>query len=641
MFKHTLLLSAALLSAQTALATSVRPESDFVEVTAMRIIDADDATSTITVLTEGELAIRNTPYVADQLRAVPGVALSRSGAVGGLTQIRMRGAEANHTLVLLNGAEVSDPVTGETDFGLLSGLGLSHIVVARGEQSVLHGSDAIGGVVALETKTSGLQGAVEYGAFDTKRGHIAYGERYHNKNYELAASFFETDGVDTAGLGGEKDGSDSFSLLGGGEFEITPDWTLGGFASYRQSSVETDPDLNFDGALDNADRVSNSDQWVLSGNVSGETGRVSHELRANVGETVRESKADGAFTDETTGQRTKLSYSPSILFGYDQPVSIIDDDTPRFWGEYDNYMRISGIIDWESEDYERVDTNTVFGDPNQVRSFDKIGVAAEVRANYNNVLFNASVRHDDNEGRFENATTWRVGGAYKFDYNTKIRASLGSGVKNPTFTELYGFFPASFIGNPNLKPEKSTSWEIGVDHGFGSFAQVSLTYFDAQLENEITTNFTPSFLSTPANLTGKSERSGVEIGVSKYFRNGVSLTGAATKISSENDSGDDEIRVPEFTASAALNWDSQSKDGFRAGLAVDYVGSQDDLNFGTFPAQRVNLDSYALVSASVEYPVLDRLSLTLRGENLLDEKVTDVFGYNGTGAGVFFGFKIR
>ena len=101
--------------------------------------------------------MRDAPFIVDQLRAVPGLGVSRNGAVGGLTQVRIRGAEANQTLVLVDGIEVSDPVTGETDFGLWSGLDAGRIEVLRGEQSALYGSEAIGGVVNIVTnKDTGL-----------------------------------------------------------------------------------------------------------------------------------------------------------------------------------------------------------------------------------------------------------------------------------------------------------------------------------------------------------------------------------------------------------------------------------------------------------------------------------------------------
>jgi len=246
-------------------------------------------------------------------------------------------------------------------------------------------------------------------------------------------------------------------------------------------------------------------------------------------------------------------------------------------------------------------------------------------------------------GKF-GAATWRLGAAYNTNFGGKLRGSIGTGVKNPTFTELFGFAPANFIGNPDLVPEESQSWEVGYDQTFGNF-NASFTYFEADLEDEIFTDFS-GFPFTAGNLVGDSERSGFEFSAGWQAYEAVTLTGFVSMVDSDNDDGLPEIRVPEWTASASANWESQSKDGLRAGLAVDFVGEQLDTDFSifdpvTFASPDVPLDSYFLLSATAEYPLTENISLTFRGENLLDETITDVVGFNQPGAGVFFGFKLR
>ena len=207
---RNLFTSAALISvlAVPAFAQEVTEDrQDLITVTGLRPVQIDDVTASVTVLDADLLSVRGSPYLADQLRAVPGVAVSRSGAVGGLTQVRMRGAEANHTLVLVDGIEVSDPVTGETDFGLWSGLEAQRIEIVRGEQSVLYGSDAIGGVVAVTTGGEGARGLVEIGSRDTRRGVAAYDAAFGQHRLGASLSGFTTEGVDTSGRGAEKDGS--------------------------------------------------------------------------------------------------------------------------------------------------------------------------------------------------------------------------------------------------------------------------------------------------------------------------------------------------------------------------------------------------------------------------------------------------
>ena len=594
-----------------------------VQVDGLRPVELGEVTSSVTVLDADDLTIRGAPFIADELRAVPGVAVSRSGARGGLTQIRLRGAEANHTLVLVDGIEVSDPSTGETDFGLWSGLNVSKIEVLRGEQSAIYGSDAIGGVISILTGGyDGWRSAVEAGSRNTYRGSLNMGADFDTGYFTLGGSAFQTGGVDTAGLGGEKDGSEDYSIITTGGYEFG-EFTLRGLARYGNSEVETDPDLNFDGVLENAGRETDSEQWLFGGALEGDVFGLSHIFRASYSDVMRENSADDTFTDSTQGQRAKLSYSPSFE-----------------WEVGDTGHTLSGQIDYENEDYRRLGQANFLGDPNQSQSFTTYGIAAEYRLALGDFAFNASMRHDDNDDRFDNATTWRLGTVYNFAFDGRLRASIGTGVKNPTFVELFGFFPGSFVGNLDLMPEESLGWEIGWDQRLGDF-EASAAYFSAELEDEVFTAFNPDFTSIAQNRAGKSERNGVEIGAVWQVTDTLTINGAATFINSENETGQSEIRVPETTGSISLDWQPEFKEGVRLGAAFDYVGTQDDLNFGTFPAARVKLDSYVLFSLTGEYPLMEHISLTVRGENLFYEKTTDVIGFNSPGAAGFAGLKLR
>ncbi len=593
-----------------------------VTVSGLRPVIDSRLTEDVAILDETDLSVRDTPYVADQLRAVPGVAVSRSGNVGGLTQVRLRGAEANHTLVLLDGIEFSDPVTGETDFGLLSAIGIDRIEVLRGEQSSLYGSDAIGGVIGIYTsEEDSLRGGFEIGSRDTARGSIGAGTDLNGIAIQAAASGFTTSGIDTAGLGGEKDGSANGAFLLKAQTGLGEKWSLSSLASYRDTFVESDPDTDFDGRLDNADRTTDGEQWIGGLALSGETGPIDHIIRANYNEVTRTNEADGTFTDRTIGERTKLSWSPS--YSKSGIVAYV----------------ASVLVDYEREDYERRSTDVAFGDPNQKRSFETFGVAGEYRIRVGGLNANASIRQDMNGDDFDDATTWRAGASYTFDFRGRVRGSVGRGVKNPTFTELFGFYPGTFVGNPDLQPETSESWEIGYDQEWDD-ATASLTYFQADLDDEIYTGFNPDFTSTALNRVNSSERSGIEAALNAELAKRLELRAQVTKFMSENDTGEDEIRVPEWTGSVAVSWQPE-KDGARYGAALDYVGEQDDFDFGAFPSERVTLDSYTLLSASAEWPVAERIALTLRGENLLDQDAVDVFGYASPGAAVFVGLKLR
>ena len=614
--------------AQTS-ANKVKPEREIertlplINVAGLRPVASEDLTSPVTVLTADMLAVRDAPFLADQLRVVPGLAVSRSGAIAGLTQVRMRGAEANHTLVLLDGIEISDPTTGETDFGLFSGLSPARIEVARGEQSALYGSDAIGGVINLVTGgREGPSGHLEAGSFGTLRLDAAYGTQFDRGTAQFVFADVISDGVDTSGRDGEKDGYQNYSGLVSGRYDLNQAWQVQALARYVYGEVDTDPDLDFDGILDNADRVTESAQVTLGGVLNGQALGLDHQVHLSYNQVERENFGDGASLNISDADRTKLAYSPAW--------------TGRF-SSFD--LTLSGLVDWEREEYTAEDTE-FGGFTNQSQSFETLGLAAEARLDKGAVVLVGSARQDDNEGAFEDTTTWRVGGAYAVSPQSTLRASAGTGVKNPTFTELFGFFPGSFIGNSALEPETSTSWELGWDQTYGR-VQTRLTYFQADLENEIFTSFTPSFFATPQNRQGESERSGVEAELNWQARENLSLGASLTNIQSTNETGADEIRVPEWTGSVSLDWRSLQKPGLRLGLGLDYVGEQLDTDFGSFPFTNVTLDPYWLASASLDYPLSERLALTLRGENLFDETVTDVLGFNGPGAGVFIGVRIR
>ena len=601
------------LNSSLALAEEARV-LDPVEVTGLRAVEADRATTSVSVLTEEDLTVRLSPNPADQLRAVPGAAVSRSGSLGGLTQVRFRGAEANHTLVLFEGIEISDPVNGDTDFGLLTALPVGQIEVLRGASSSIHGSDAIGGVVSLSAaRAAGFSGFAEGGSFGTAQGALGWS----GAQFGAAISGLTTDGVDASGTGGEKDGSEALNGLLTGTFALGADWSLSLIGLARKADSEFDSDTDFDGLLNDEDRRTEAEQRLVGAALTGTLGPLDHVVRASFNEVDRDNFADGAITDTAKGQRTKASWSPSYTNGA---------------------HTVTGLVDYERETYDRSDVQ-FGGATNADETFESLSYAGEYRLAAGALDLAASVRHDDNKGRFEDATTWRIGAGYAVDgVGGRLRGSIGTGIKNPTFTELYGFFTGSFIGNPDLKPEESESWEIGWEQETGDISW-SATYFDANLENEIYTAFI-GFSSTALNRVGKSDRSGVELAARWDVLANLSLAGQATFFDSQNDSGDDEIRVPDMTASLSADWQVQ-EDGLRLGLALDHVGEQGDFDFGPFPSRLVALDAYTLATLTAEYPVTDRIAVTLRGENLLDETATDVFGYNGPGAGVFVGLKLR
>jgi vitamin B12 transporter len=158
-----------------------------------------DTGSAVSIITAEELERRQIRFVSEVLREVPGIAVSRLGPVGTNTQVRIRGAEANQTVVVIDGVKINDPFTSEVDFAHLLAAQIDRIEILRGPQSVLYGADAIGGVISIFTKRGapGVQAeaAVEGGSFSTFSGMAAVRGATQTVNYALSASAFTSDGT--------------------------------------------------------------------------------------------------------------------------------------------------------------------------------------------------------------------------------------------------------------------------------------------------------------------------------------------------------------------------------------------------------------------------------------------------------------
>ena len=230
-----------------------------------------------------------------------------------------------------------------------------------------------------------------------------------------------------------------------------------------------------------------------------------------------------------------------------------------------------------------------------------------------------------------------------------MRGAIGTGQKNPTFIERYGFFPGQFIGNPDLLPERSVSYDVGLDHGFLDGALLlQVTLFQQDLKDEIDGFvFDPvTFLSTAENKDGKSERSGVELGaqwsVNELF--GLNASYTYTDSTEENFTGEavKELRRPRHAGSLAAYFQS-SNDRLQATLAADYGGSRDDLFFPPFPAlpETVTLQSYWLLDLTAQYQLTPSINVFARGTNLLDEDYEQVYGYQTAGRAGYVGVRVN
>jgi len=594
-------------------------------------IAANKSANAITVIDREQLRNRAALSVSDLLRDVPGLAVSRSGVQGSQTQIRARGAEANHLLVLIDGVEANDPSqSDELNWGVLAADDIERIEVIRGPQSSMRGSDAMAGVVNIITRSASAPFSAaaftEVGSFSTKRSGFNLGAKKDNFDIRLGVSDTQTEGENISRTGDEKDGYENTSINLKAGLQLSDELRISVAARHSDGMNEFDADNDFDGFIEDQDAVSEfrNSTMRLQGDYSSADGRWQHKLMVAQSNNDNEAFADGTLGNVTASTKDQIQYIGSL-----------------FWNN--GAQRLSFLAEREEEDYKQRGPLNWGLDPNQDRERDTDSFALELRTDISDDLsFAASGRHDDNS-EFDSANSFRVEAIYQLNDGLRLRSAYGTAVKNPTFTERFGFY-TNFIGNPNLEPEESSSWELGMDKQMGELS-LSATLFDTELESEIDGFvYDPAtFAYTSGNKEGKSQRQGVEFTASVNMSDNLVINAAYTYTDSVEADGvggyKDEIRRARHTGSLNLAW--QAMDNLQINTNAQYSGSQTDTYFPPWPtpSQTVTMDDYRLININANYSASDKLDIYLRLDNLLDDDYEEVFGYQTLGFGASLGLR--
>lgn len=594
-----------------------------------RPVLAGNYPGSVTVIDQAVIERRQVRDVADILRDVPGVAVS---SVAGQTQLRLRGSEANHVLVLVDGIEVSDPFAGEFDLTALQAEIGSRIEVLRGPQSALYGSDAIGGVVAyLPGEFDGLGARVEGGTHGTANAALRAGHSGNGWSGSFSAGVVSSDGAPNA-RGGTRDiGRDSYSVAGRASLDLAPNLALRTSARW----IRTEGDFNdqdFDPAsptfglvVDSpGTRFASEGIYALAGlHLALLDGRWTHDSSVQLADIDRDSFGPFGRTFGSEGERIKASHVSALAFaggGIDHTVTF--------------------AADWEEERYRNTDP---FGFAfTGTRITENIGLVGEYRIAGEGYSASAALRRDLND-RFADATTFRIAAGIDLSPGTRLRGAVGSGIKNPGFYELFGFVDGRFIGNADLRPERSTGWEIGVDQQvLRGAAGLSATYFHADLEDEIFTSFpAPNFVATPGNSDTTSKRRGLELSAHASPLAGIQINASYTYLVSEEGAAT-EVRRPRHVASAALAWTAADQSASLS-LVVRHNGEAQDFAFTdpSFVPVPVTLDDYTLVNLYGEARLSEGLRLFARAENLADRRYEQVFSFVSQGRSFVAGIGAR
>ena len=592
-------------------------------------ITASRSANAVTVIDRAQLRNRATVSLSNILRDVPGFSVSQVGVLGSQTQVRVRGAEANHLLVTIDGVEANDPSQGdEFSWGTLTAFDIERIEIIRGPQSSLRGSDAVAGVVNIITRTAEKSSVglfLESGSWATHHSGFNIGHKQGDFDIRFGLSHIESAGDNIARTGDENDGyrNTTYNIRSG--LKLSDQMDISFAARESDGMNQFDADNDFDGLIEDQDRVSEFENSTMriQGDYSSKDGTWQHKILISQSKSDNAAFADKAKGNVTASTKDQIQYIGS--FTWDQGA-----------------QNIAALVEREEEDWmQRGEITWGVYDPNQDRERDTDSVAVEYRTDINDHLtLAASARHDDNS-EFDSAKTYRAEAIYQLTEAIRLRSAVGTAVKNPTFTERFGFY-TNFIGNPNLIPEESTSWELGADQLImGGALTLSLTIFEAELENEIDGFvYDPAtFAYTSNNINGTSERKGAELSAVGNISESMSLAAAYTYTDSTGDDAVREVRRPRHIASLNLGW--QAAHNLHLNTNIQFTGEQTDVYFPPFPepSQIVALSNHTLVNINLNYSATEKLEMYLKLENALNDNYEEVFGYQTLGFGASLGLR--
>ena len=610
-------------------------------------IEASKVGSSVTSMSGEEARNSGFSQLSDVMRTFPGMHVSQSGARGSLTQFRVRGAEANQLLVMIDGVPANATGDGEYNFADFPMEDIEHIELLRGPQSGLYGANAHSGVLTIVTKSGrGLtrpefnarfEGGTQNSAEGAMSARGSAGPFYG----AVTTNYATTNGFNIARnalpTGAESDGARRFAITGKGGVDFTPNFNVEGFVRHVRRNADFDPqDPNFlnTGLVEDARgyftrfnetlaRVEGTlklfdDRWVQSAKFT--------SSRQNLGSTE-----NFLLSSNSLGSAETFSYKSALFL-----------DSMIAGGER---HRITGLVENRREHFNFFSSFLFGADLEAARNGynrTSTGVGGEYVLDLlaTGTTISSAVRQDFNDP-FEDELTWRFTASQKVaPIGGRLHGSVGRGVTNPGFIEQFGFLVSTFVPNPNLVPESSIGWDVGWEQTFwDGRVIVDVTYFNSRLEREIVTISLPNFRTSVANLAGTSTREGVETAAKFRPVDWLVLSGTYTYTDSRDDKGLQEIRRPRHAASASA---TALFDGGRGKATVNvvYNGKMPDTIF-TFPSTRTTLDAYTLLGGQVSYDVTPWSTVYLRAENVFDRRYEEVYSFRSPGAGVYAGLKVR
>ena len=627
------------LSQQRTAVSDVRTLDPVVVSATKTPVSLRQVTSAVEVLTEQDFTRRKVKTLLEVLRLSPGMAAFQNGGPGGVANVRIRGGNASQTLVLIDGAIVNSATTGAFDFANLTVDNVEKVEIVRGAQSTLWGSDAMGGVINVTTKRGRgplkAGGFFEYGSFNTLRegGHISGGKG--PVDFSMTLSRWDATGISQINYrrgASERDAYRNWQASSRVGVALPSDGRLDVNFRWWNSSINID---NSFGPSDVIKAKNDSEQFIFSGTYRQPlTDWWTHVLTL--------SRSQEAFLNVPGIQRRNLKTGTSgVPFGDPNEIRVLAN---RVESQHDFRLNQYVTLTMGYQFREQTGENDGGCCPFSEKIVSSHAGFSQVQLSLVDRFFaTAGVRHDG-YNTFGDATTYRVTGGYLVkETNTKLRGSYATGFRAPTINDL--FFPD--YGNPDVQPEKSRSFDVGVDQTlFADGVKISGGYFWNRYRDliDLIRGEVCAPLSRYGSCAGNvdsAKSQGWEVGVElvvardQPWMKHLELKGHYTMTLTRNlVTGTRLARWPVDQASLSVRY--QPIDPLSMTLDFRFVGSRFNDNNNT---QR--LGSFDVLNLAVTYDVSERVEAYMRVDNLLDEEYEEILFYGTPGRSIFGGVRVN
>jgi vitamin B12 transporter len=576
----------------------------------------------VTIITGEEIQKKGKQTVIDVLRDVPGISIAQYGSPGGGSSIYMRGTNNAHTLIMIDGVRVGDPMStdGKMSIADLSTDNIEKIEIVRGAQSVLYGSDAIGGVINIITKKGKGKPkfylSAEGGSFETFRERIGVSGSNDKINYAASISRLDAKCVSRAeeDLGNtERDYYHDTNISARVDGQISETVRMGFSVRHSESSMDLDGFDHVTWEFGDADEVQDTNITTVATNFDQDIfDWWQHIIKLGITETKREYTKDGAFDSLYNGTIKAASWQHNF-----------------FIGEIDT---ITAGFDYQEESGDNQNANTAWypNIPNKKVDTKSFFIQNKLTP-FKGLSFTLGARHDDHQ-TFGGEDTYKSALAYFFEKTgTKIRGSYGTGFRAPSLYQLY-----SSYGDPNLKAEDSKGYDVGIDQElFGKKVLLSATYFHNEIDDLIGFNMSTWKYYNVDKVKTEGWETSIALNFLKWLSFNVHYTYTEAKNETEGAANEGKYLIyrPQHAGGASLNIKPLEK--LNVNLNAQYVGKRyrEADNSEEMP-------DYTLFNLAASYDVMEWFKIFGRVENLTDQDYQSIYQYGESGIGFYGGVKL-